>query len=204
VSSTTDRSTGKHWTGVSIPDDLAPGLPPQPSEGQAGPPMSSGIVGYQERQQLVDELGRKMALETRPDFVVGVATAQTDNTGAVDFIVYQVSAGMEARLHRATLNAVNPATNANYSFAAPYSNANGLLEIHVVDSVNGIGLTSLADGGPPTAAGPIFPAVLTDNSTQSILARGPMMFVVRIKSGPASAQIMCRYQISLMRAKGVA
>mgnify|MGYP003340696729 FL=1 len=140
----------------------------------------------------------------RSDFVVGVATGQTDNTGAVDFIVYQVSAGMEARLHRATLNAVNPSTNVNYSFAAPYASANGLLEIHVVDSLNGLGLTSLADGGPPTAAGPIFPAVLTDNSTQSILARGPQMFVVRVKAGPVSAQVMCRYQISLMRAKGVA
>ena len=189
--------------GVSIPDDLVPGMAPAPSAGTAGPNISTTIEGYLEHKAMIDAIAEKMALSTRPDYIAGVATAQTSADGTVDFILYQIAAGMEATIHRLSLNATNTSTNVPYSFASPYSNAAGLIEIHVTDSLNGIGFTTLVDGGPPTASGPIFPSIITDNSMQASFGRGPMMFVCRVKGGPANSSVMVRYQICLNRAKGV-
>ncbi len=188
----------------SVPDDLAPGQPPHPSEGYEGPPIQIPLQGYEKMVKLIDEVGVKLAMETRPDFVVGNASGQTDSDGNATIRIYQAAAGMEARIHRLTGNALVAATGVPYTPAVPYSNSAAYLTFHDVEDEGGVGFTSLMDFGPPVAGGPIFPFLLTDNSMQAMIVRGPKMIVMQVHVGPASTQVEVRYQISLSRAKGIA
>lgn len=202
------QGIGRRQAPGSTPPLLEPGLQPSPSEGYEGPPVSVPIQGWEEREAAIVELGRRMGLETRPDTVAGVATGSTDSNGLAYIGLYTAAAGMEARLHRLTVNAVNPTTAAFYTAASTYSNSAAYLEIHAaaspqandIDNAHG----SLLDFAPPTAGGPIFPGLFTDNSMQASFARGPMGFVLKVVTGPASTLIVARYQIRLSRAVGAA
>jgi hypothetical protein len=188
-----------------IHDDLRPGQPPAPAEGQQGPPISIPYERWQEHTALLDKLGQTLALTTRPDLVVGLAAGNTDSSGNLLLPIYQVAAGMEGSIARLTGNAAVAATGAPYTPAAPYSNAEAYLLFHEVDDPNTIpGQSSLVDFGPPAASGPIFPFLITDNSMQATLIRGPRWLVMRVVSGPLSSLVTVRYQIRLTRMKGVA
>lgn len=187
-----------------IRDDLRPGQPPAPAEGQQGPPISIPYEAWQRHLALLDEVGRTLALTTRPDIVVANASGNTDANGDLFLPIYQVAAGMEATVHRITGNALVAATGVAYTPANPYSNAAAYLLFHEVDNPGQVGFSSLMDFGPPTASGPIFPFLITDNSMQAMLVRGPRWITMQVESGPASTQVMVRYQIRLTRMKGVA
>ena len=187
-----------------IRDDLRPGQAPHPSEGFQGPPMSVPVEDWQKHIEAIERLGQQINLMTRPDIVVGVAQGNTDSSGNLKMSVYRVAAGMEARLGRLTGTALVAATGVAYTAAVPYTNAAAYLELHDTDSSSQIGPTSLMDFGPPTAGGPVFPFLFTDQSMQAALVRGPREFVLNIVSGPASTMVVVRYQIHLSRMKGVA
>lgn len=188
----------------AIPDDLTPGQPPHPSEGRQGPPASIPLEGWERTKEAIDELGRTRALASRPDQVVDNASGNTDGSGNAILSVYQVAAGMEARLTRLTVNALVAATGLPYTAAAPYASAGAYLEIHDVENESQVGFSSLMDFAPPIAGGPIFPGLFTDELPQASMVRGPKMFVLKIVTGPVSTQVMCRYEITLSRAKGIA
>lgn len=203
-----ERSLGGHQVAVPIPDDLSP-TRPAPSEGRQGPPISEPLKGsYLELHRKLDELGSSLALQTRPDLVATGFQGQLDSSGNGVIGVYQVAEGYEARLQRLVGNALVVATGVPYTPAAPYSNAAAYLELYQSPQAppQGVvrpGVSGLLDFGPPVAGGPIFPFLITDNSTQSSLVRGPNWLVLYVNTGPASAMVVGRCQIQLARQKGI-
>lgn len=195
----------------AIPDNLSPGASPSQNEvpvtGEEGPSIAIAIEDWQKHLAMIDKVGEYLNATTRPDFIEAASSAQTDSSGNCFLGLYQVAQGMEARLHRLTVNALIPATGIPYTAAGTFAAANAYLEIHTADSpqTSSIGFQTLRDFAPPTAGGPIFPGLFTDNSNQSMLCRGPMWFVLKVvgTSALANTQVMARYQLSLSRARGV-
>lgn len=188
----------------TIPDNLTPGQPPHPSEGAQGPPISIPLEGYEHTMKLIDELGKRMSLETRPDFVKGTATGQTDGSGNAAISIYRVAAGMEARLHLLTVNANVAATGVPYTPAAPYQSDNAYLELFDADSALELGPSGLVDFLPTIAKVQLLPALFRYSFDQAPFVRGPQEFVLKLSTGPLSVPVTARYQISLKRMKGVA
>lgn len=203
--SANDRTLGGHWLSPVIADDLAPGQPPHPSQGVEGPPLALPLQQWEQHLAEIRQLGRAAALNGF-DFTAGTATGATDSSGNAVIGLYQVAAGVEAWLTRLVVNARVAASNAIYTPAVPYSNAAAYLALYQAASpaVNDIGDAGLLDFAPPTAGGPIFPGLFTDNSMQAAFVRGPAWYVLRVVSGPASSSVTCRYQLALRRAAGIA
>jgi hypothetical protein len=156
-------------------------------------------------QETNDKLGQALA-QLRPQFdlVSGAAQAETDAQGTAFIDVYEVAAGLEAQLHRLTVNAINPATGVPYTAASPFAANTAYLHLHGADATRSLGLWTLIDTWPETVGGPILPVVGEANGSAAPLVRGPMQFVVHIVNGPASTMVYCRYQVSLRRQHGIA
>ncbi len=201
---------GKYRGPSAVPDQLAPGQPPHPSEGYEGPAISVPLEWWQKQSEVIDSLGEQLARINLPDLVVGVATGNTDSSGNAVIGIYQVAAGLEAQLHRLTVNAINPSTGVAYTPAATYSNAEAYLEILQADApqLSSLGFTGLIDFAPPITSvanpGPIFPGLFTDNSMQAGAVKGPMGFVLQVNAGPHSTLVMARYQVRIFRQHGIA
>ncbi len=200
------RQLGGHWTTPTIPDNLTPGQPPYPSEGEQGPPVSVPISYLEELRAAQEAIGQQVARQGF-DIVPGVASGNTDSDGRLVLGIYQVAAGVEGRLHRLTLNANVAATGAPYTFATPYANNAAYIQLYaaeVTDRADALSNVGLLDGGPPVAGGPIFPAVFSWETSEAPVVRGPMWFVVYVVAAPASVQVTARYQIALRREGGIA
>lgn len=200
------RSLGGHQEPRTIHDNLTPGQPPYPSEGYEGPPLSIPHHEYEQTRQAIERLGQEVA-KLGFDVVTGAAQDQTNGSGVLALGLYQVAAGVEARLNRLTINGAVPATNVAYTFAVPYSNAAGYIQIYgaeVSGRADALANMGLLDGGPPVAAGPILPCVFSWEMDEAPCVRGPMWFVAYIVGGPVSAPITARYQVSLRRSAGIA
>lgn len=214
------RSLGGHQPPSAIPDDIAPGGPPSsagvPVDGKPGPFLFEPIDpdAYARHTKAVEELGRLMGLQTRPDFVWTGASGQTDGSGNLVLPLYAPAAGMEARLHRLFLNAAVPATGARYTAASPFSASNAYLELHVADPTgydatepsSALGISSQCDSAPTTANTPIFPGVFEYSWHQAPEATGPNGFVLYVVGTAtlASTTVVARCGISLARMRGVA
>lgn len=201
-----ERSLGGHQPPSTIHDDLRPGQQPQPSEGYQGPPISIPIEEYERTRKAIDDLGREVG-KLGFDIVTGIAQTQTNSSGVAVLGLYQVAAGVEARLNRLTMNAAVPATNVSYTFAVPYSNAAAYIQLYaaeVGDQANALSNAGLLDGGPPVAAGAILPCVFSWEIEAAPCVRGPMWFVAYLVGGPVSAPLTARYQIGLKRSAGIA
>lgn len=201
-----ELALGRHRPPAAIPDDLSPGLPPAPSAGEQGPPLSAALEEYQRIRAAIEKVGEATA-RLGFDVVPGVASGQTNSSGVAVIGLYQVAAGVEGRIHRLTVNGVVPATNAAYTFAVPYSNAAAYLQLYaaeVPDQAAALSNSGLLDGGPPAAGGPILPAVFSWDYESAPVVRGPMWFVAYIVGGPVSTSISARYQIGLRRSTGIA
>lgn len=193
-----------------IPDDLRPGMPPQPSTGQPGPDISVALPGeeFKEYMDKVDQVGRTLS-QIGFDFIAANAMGQTDGSGNCVIVLYQVAAGDESRLHRLTMNAINPSTNASYTPASPYTNASTayvkLFEAEGTSNITAdLGHSGLLDFGPPTATGPVFPGNFEWTFEQAPFVRGPNAYILQVVAGPANASVYCRYQMSKRRMKGLA
>lgn len=214
------RTLGGHQPPDAIPDDLAPGGLPSsagvPVDGKSGPFMAPliDVDAYEKHTRAIEELGRLMGLQTRPDFVWVGASGQTDGSGNLVLPLYAPAAGMEARLHRLFLNAAVPATGARYTAASPFSAATAYLELHVADPTgydatepsSALGISSQCDSAPTTANTPIFPGVFEYSWHQAPEATGPLGFVLYVVGSAtlASTTVQARLGISLQRMKGVA
>lgn len=204
-----ERSLGGYQTPVLIPDDLAPTLP-APSEGREGPPISEPLQpGYLELRAQVDELGRRLLLETRPDQVSAPFAGSLDANGDAFIGLYQVTEGYEARMTRLVANALVLASGLPYDPAAPFSNASAYIELLTASQPQGdsVGNDGLLDFAPTVAGARVFPSVLSWPLTQAPVVRGPNWFVLRVVAGPHVAgkagMVFGRYQINLARQKGV-
>ncbi len=200
------RSTGGYWNSPAIPDNLSPGQAPYPSEGEQGPPVSVP-VGYLEQIRAAQEAIGQAISRRGFDISAGVASANTNSDGRAVIGIYQVAAGVEARLHRLSFNSVVPGTNVAYTFAVPYANAAAYLQLYeaeVPDQPAALSNVGLLDGGPPVAGGPILPAIFSWDLGAAPVVRGPMWIVALLISGPASVQVTARYQIALRREDGIA
>lgn len=189
-----------------LPDDLKPGQQPSPSTGQPGPARFA--FAPEQSDELAKALDRFIDYHAGQgmDKVAGVATTQTSGTGGATFSVYHVGAGQEGKLHRLTMNAINPGTGSAYTPQAPYTNA-GAASVQIYQADNGqagsIGFTGLHDFGPPTATDPIFPCVFSWGWDEAPVFKGPITIAVVVTGGPNSTQIMARYSVSLCRLKGL-
>lgn len=191
----------------TIHDDLAPGQPPHPSEGRQGPPVNIPIEGWEHMREVIDALGQQLARTSRPEYVAGFASGQTDSSGDVDILLYRIAAGIEAHLNRLTVNAIVASTGVAYTPASPYSGASAYLEVYDADDRNSLGPSGLMDFASGVATGPqgsMFPGVFTDNNPSGMFTRGPKAFVLRVKGGPVSTQVFARYQLGLRHMHGVA
>jgi hypothetical protein len=201
-----ERSTGGYWRSPQITDDLTPGQPPYPSTGHEGPPVSLPLEHWQQLKARIELIGEQVG-RTRFDYVSGTSGGQTDSSGNAVVGLYQVAAGIEARLRRLTGNARVPGTNVYYTPATTFSAAGAYIVLFQADSpdrLDALDYSGMLDFGPPTAAGPIFPFVMTDDSQQAAFVRGPAWFVVQVAAGPASAPLTFRYQLELQREQGIA
>lgn len=191
---------------AAIPDNLHPGQPPQPSIGKEGPPLSQPI-DWEGALKNINELGQAMAAASKFDFISNAVSGQTDGSGNLVLPIYQVAAGDEARLHRLTGNAINPSTNASYTPAATYTDAGAYVKLFEAEGASAttgdLGHTGLMDFGPPTMGGPLFPFNFEYSFEQAPFVRGPNWYVLRLVTGPVSATIYVRYQISKRRMRGV-
>lgn len=194
------------WRGpATIPDRLAPGQPPPPSTGAQGPSISVPFEAWEKQNETIEKVGRALAsLQPQFDLVQGAAQAESDGSGTCRLEVYSVAAGIEAQLHRLTVNAINPSTGVPYTAASPFSAATAYLHLHGADSANSTGLWTLIDTWPSSVGGPILPVVGEANGSAAPFLVGPLKFVVHIANGPASTMVYCRYQVSLRRQHGIA
>lgn len=204
-----ERSLGGYQSPVLIPDDLQP-TAPAPSEGRQGPPISEELQpGYLELRASIDELGRRLLLETRPDQVSAPFAGTLDANGDAYIGLYQVTEGYEARMTRLVANSLVLASGLPYSPASPFSNASAYLELLTASQPQGdsVGNDGLLDFAPAVAAARLFPTVLSWPVTQAPVVRGPNWFVLHVVAGPHVANkpgvVFGRYQINLSRQKGL-
>jgi hypothetical protein len=215
------RSLGGWQPPHQIPDDLAPSPLADvhgqvPYDGKPGPEMFVPIDPdvYKRQTDAIEELGRVLALRTRPDFVWASASGNTDSSGNLVLPIYGVAAGMAARLHRLFVNAAVPATGVRYTAAVPFSNAAAYLELHVISGggldagvpSSALGIQSQCDSAPITAGNPLFPGVFEYSWHQAPEATGPGVIALYIvgSSSLANTVVQARYGLSLTRAAGVA
>ena len=201
------RGIGTYPGPPEVPtDDLTPGQHPQPSEGYRGPSIAIPIEGWQKMHDTIEKLAHHMALNSRPDFVTQTATGNTDASGNAIIQIYQAAAGMEARLHRANINALNPSTGVAYNAGTPYESAGAFVDFYEGDTNDAIGISGQFGflPNPPLSDGPIFPGQITASFEQAPFVRGPRIMLCHVSGGPASTAVFVRYQISLKRAKGAA
>jgi hypothetical protein len=198
-------------SGTTIPDDLAPGQPPHPSEGEQGPPVSVAIPAdaYKQLQEQIDKLADAMSLRQRPDQVIGSAAAQTDSSGNLALLLYRVAAGFTGRLNRLTVNGLKVADGTAYTAGSPYVSATAYLSLYQADSEIATGESGLMDFAPMNtvsggATTRVLPYLFNDSNTQAAAVKGPMAFVLTGAGLPDSALIVARYQITLQRMRGPA
>lgn len=186
-------------------DALQPMGPPTPATGYPGPSIALPLEQHAEIRESIDRIG-KIAAGQGFDIVAGNATEQTDSSGNVHVGIYQVAAGVEAKLHRLIVNARVPATGLHYNPITNFTDAAAYLELYSSDqdkSVSGAGLLDFQPG-PGETTPFLLPASFAYGHDQAPFVRGPSWYVLKVAGGPHSTSVVCRYQVALRRARGIA
>jgi hypothetical protein len=197
--------------GTPIPDDLRPGQPPAPSEGEQGPPVSVAIPAdlFTKQAELIEKAADAMSLRQRPDQVIGIASGQTDSGGNLSLLVYRVAAGFTGRLNRLTVNGLKVSDGTEYTAGSPYVSATAYLSLYQADSELETGPGGLMDFAPMNtvsggATTRVLPYLFNDSNTQASAVKGPAAFVLAAGGLPDSTAIHARYQLFLQRLRGPA
>lgn len=137
-----------------------------------GPALVNELIGQmspEERHATLIALWRETNVAKRKLSTIQQVSANTDGSGNLDLLIFQVPMGYELTVTRVNLEAINGSTGASFTPAAPFSAATAWLALYRGERFQ---FGSVLDFGPPSAGGTIFPSVFTDSDTQAIRLRG--------------------------------